>query len=29
MTEANYIFVDNLGLVTYRFTLPGRRRSGV
>ena len=22
MTDANYIFVDNLGLVTYRFALP-------
>ena len=22
MSEVNYIFVDNLGLVTYRFVLP-------
>ena len=24
MSESTYIFVDNLGLVTYRFVLPDR-----
>ena len=24
MSESKYIFVDNLGLVTYRFVLPDR-----